>query len=211
MPFQKNFPALGTTKRLRVPKKVTPHFESILEHLDHQVQQLGQDYIEAFFAQWQQAMRELEFSSASASRTIPEDLDQEALKKHFVEHYISQSNAQSNMNIACQNRTFSPEYIEFYCDTIRKSFEELQRQSQTSSLGAWKIIEKKLIKKRVDLDHIDIFHEICYGFFEQGQREFQSNANTNTSQCTLADYLCEIKWLIDFEPLLKLRDLIAQT
>jgi len=69
MPFQKNFPALGTTTRLRIPEKIAPHFESILEHLNRQVQLHGQDYVEAFFEQCTSAMRELEFSSTSLPDT----------------------------------------------------------------------------------------------------------------------------------------------
>ena len=210
MPFQKNFPALGTTTRLRIPEDIVPHFESVLEHLDWQVQRLGQDYIQAFFAQCTLLMRELEFSSSSTSSIRLEDLDQEELKKHFIEQYASRSNAQSKKESVSQIKRFSAEYISLYCKAIHESFEELKNKLQSSSLVAWKIIENGLIKRKASLDYIDISHEICYGFLEPSQAEFQGIATRYTKQCPLVESFWDVKEMRTFKPLLKTRELIAQ-
>ena len=106
MPFQKNFPALGTTTRLRIPEKIAPHFESVLEHLNRQVRLLGQDYIEAFFAQCLQAMKQLESASTSSSNTPLEELNHQELKKHFVAQYMSQAKANRNKVQVVQKKIF---------------------------------------------------------------------------------------------------------
>ena len=210
MPFQKNFPALGTTTRLRIPEKIAPHFESVLEHLNRQVRLLGQDYIEAFFAQCLQAMKQLESASTSSSNTPLEELNRQELKKHFVEQYMSQAKADSNKVQVVQKKNFSTIYIKPFCKVIRESFEELKNQSQSSSLGAWKIIEIGLTKRQVHLDHIDIFHEVCYGFLEPDKTEFESIATIYRNQCPLVESFWDIKDMRAFKPLLKTRELIAQ-
>ena len=210
MPFQKNFPSLGTTTRLRIPEKVAPHFESVLEHLNRQVQLLGQDYIEAFFFQCSQAMKELESASTSLSNTPLEKLNHQELKKHFIEQYTLESNSHSSNDRTNQGKTFSAEQIKEYCSAIRESFEELKNQSQSSSLGAWKIIEFGLTKRQVHLDHIDIFHEVCYGFLEPSRTEFESIATRYRNQCPLVESFWDIKDMRAFKPLLKTRELIAR-
>lgn len=210
MPFQKNFPALGATKRIRIPEKVAPHFESVLEHLDRQVQPLGVNYIEAFFAQWTQAMRELELSSMSATNITPEGLDQKALREHFVNQYISQFDAANEEKLASQ-KTFTDEYIRAFCKAIRESFAELKNKSQSSSLSAWKIIEQGLLKRRVGPEDINTFHEVCYGFLEPSHAEFGCIANKHLNQCPLVESFWDVKEMRAFEPLSKIRELIAQT
>ena len=210
MPFQKNFPALGTTTRLRIPEKIAPHFESVLDHLNRQVQRLGEDYIEAFFSQCSQAMKELESASTSLSNTPLENLNHQELKKHFIEQYILQSNSYDNNDHTNKGKTLSAKHIKVYCKGIRESFEELKNQSQSSSLATWKIIEKGLTKHQVHLDHIDIFHEICYGFLEPSQAEFESIATRYPKQCPLVESFWEVKEMRTFKPLLKTRELIAQ-
>jgi len=210
MPFQKNFPALGTTTRLRIPETIAPHFESVLEHLNRQVQLLGQDYIEAFFAQCSQAMKELESASTSLSKTTLEKLNHQELKKHFVEQYTSESKSHNNNDHTYQGKTLSAEQIKAYCNGIRESFEELKNQSQSSSLATWKVIEKGLTKQQVNSDHIDIFHDVCYGFLEPSQTEFESIATIYRNQCPLVESFWDIKDMRAFKPLLKTRELIAQ-
>ena len=210
MPFQKNFPALGTTTRLRIPEKIAPHFESVLEHLNRQVQRLGQDYIEAFFAQCSQAMKELESASTPLSNTTLGGLNQQELKKHFIKQYILNSNSYSSNYRTGKGKTLSAKQIKIYCNGISESFEELKNQSQCSSLATWKIIEKGLTKQQVQLDHVDIFHEICYGFLEPSQTEFESIANRYQKQCPLVESFWEFKDMRTFKPLLKSRELIAQ-
>ena len=209
MPFEKNFPALGTTTRLRIPEKIAPHFESGLEHLNRQVQLLGQDYVETFFSQCSQVMKELEFASMSLSNTSLEKLNHQELK-HFIGQYILQSNSHSSNDRTNQGKSFSAEHIKEYCSAIRESFEELKNQSQSSSLATWKFFEKGLIKRQVNLDHIDIFLDICYGFLEPSQAEFESIATRYRNQCPLVESFWEVKDMRAFKPLLKTRELIAQ-
>jgi len=210
MPFQKNFPALGTTTRLRIPETIAPHFESVLEHLNRQVQLLGQDYIEAFFSQCSQAMKELESASTSSSNTALEELNHQELKKHFVEQYILESNSHGSYDRTNQGKSFSVVQIKEYCSAIRESFEELKNQSQSSSLATWKIIEKGLSERQVHSNHIDIFHEVCYGFLEPSQTEFESIPTIYRNQCPLVESFWDIKDMRGFKPLLKIRELIAQ-
>ena len=210
MPFQKNYPALGTTTRLRIPEKVAPHFESVLDHLNRQVRLLGQDYIEAFFAECSQAMKELECASTSSLSTPLEELNHQELKKYFVAQYLSQSNVHGTKEQADQNKIFTAEFIKSYCNAIRESFEELKIQSQSSPLAAWKIIEKGLTRRQVHPGHIDIFHEICYGFLEPSQTEFESITTRHPKQCPLVESFWEVREMRTFKPLLKIRELIAQ-
>ena len=210
MPFQKNFPALGTTTRLRIPETIAPHFESVLEHLNRQVQLLGQDYIEAFFSQCSQAMKELESASTSSSKTPLEKLNCQELKKHFIEQYTLESNSHSSNDRTNQGKSFSVVQIKEYCSAIRESFEELKNQSQSSSLATWKIIEKGLSERQVHTNHIDIFHEVCYGFLEPSQTEFESIATRYRNQCPLVESFWDVKDMRGFKPLLKTRELIAQ-
>ena len=210
MPFQKNFPALGTTTRLRIPETIAPHFESVLEHLNRQVQLLGQGYIEAFFSQCSQAMKELESASTSSSNTALEELNHQELKKHFVEQYILESNSHGSYDRTNQGKSFSVVQIKEYCSAIRESFEELKNQSQSSSLATWKIIEKGLSERQVHANHIDIFHEVCYGFLEPSQTEFESIPTIYRNQCPLVESFWDIKDMRAFKPLLKIRELIAQ-
>ena len=210
MPFQKNFPALGTTTRLRIPETIVPHFELVLEHLNRQVQLLGQDYIEAFFSQCSQAMKELESASTSSSNTPLEELNHQELKKHFVEQYILELNSHGSNDRTNQGKSFSVVQIKEYCSAIRESFEELKNQSQSSSLATWKIIEKGLSERQVHMNHIDIFHEVCYGFLELSQTEFERIATIYRNQCPLVESFWDIKVLRGFKPLLKIRELIAQ-
>ena len=210
MPFQKNFPALGTTTRLRIPEKIAPHFESVLEHLNRQVQLLGQDYIEAFFSQCSQAMKELESASTSLSKTPLEKLSHQELKKHFIEQYILEPNSHGSNDRTNQGKSFSVVQIKEYCSAMRESFEELKNQSQSSSLATWKMIEKGLTKQQVHLDHIDIFYEVCYGFLEPSQIEFERIANRYQKQCPLVESFWDIKDMRTFKPLLKMRELITQ-
>ena len=210
MPFQKNYPALGTTTRLRIPETIAPHFESVLEHLNRQVQLLGQDYIEAFFSQCLQAMKQLESASTSLSKTTLEKLNHQELKKHFVEQYILEPNSHGSYDRTYQGKTLSAEQIKAYCNGIRESFEELKNQSQSSSLATWKVIEKGLTKQQVNSDHIDIFHDVCYGFLEPSQTEFESIATIYRNQCPLVESFWDIKDMRGFKPLLKTRELIAQ-
>lgn len=84
MPFEKNYPELGPTRRLRIPDQVAPHLESVLEHLDRQTQRLGQNYIKAFFAQCTQIMRELEASCPSNTNNLSDKLNQEAIRQHLL-------------------------------------------------------------------------------------------------------------------------------
>ena len=93
---------------------------------------------------------------------------------------------------------------------MRESFEELKNQSQSSSLATWKIIEKGLTKQQVHLDHIDIFHEVCYGFLEPSQIEFERIANRYQKQCPLVESFWDVKDMRTFKPLLKMRELITQ-
>ena len=210
MPFQKNFPALGTTTRLRIPEKIVPHFESVLEHLNRQVQLLGQDYIEAFFSQCSQAMKELESASTSSSKTPLEKLNCQELKKHFIEQYTLESNSHSSNDRTNQGKSFSVVQIKEYCSAIRESFEELKNQSQSSSLATWKIIEKGLSERQVHTNHIDIFHEVCYGFLEPSQTEFESIATRYRNHCPLVESFWDVKDMRAFKPLMKTRELIAQ-
>ena len=210
MPFQKNFPALGTTTRLRIPETIAPHFESVLEHLNRQVQLLGQDYIEAFFSQCSQAMKELESASTSSSNTALEELNHQELKKHFVEQYILESNSHGSYDRTNQGKSFSVVQIKEYCSAIRESFEELKNQSQSSSLATWKIIEKGLSERQVHANHIDIFHEVCYGFLEPSKTEFESIATRYQNHCPLVESFWDVKDMRAFKPLLKTRELIAQ-
>ena len=145
MPFQKNYPELGPTRRLRVPDQVAPHLESVLEHLDRQTHRLGQNYINAFFAQCTQIMRELEASCTSNTSNLSDELNKEAIRKHFIESYTSQSRHNSNQTLTNQKTIFTKDQINFYCKSIRDSFEELKLKSCTSSLGAWRLIEKGLM------------------------------------------------------------------
>ena len=210
MPFQKNFPALGTTTRLRIPETIVPHFESVLEHLNRQVQLLGQDYIEAFFSQCSQAMKELESASTSLSKTTLEKLNHQQLKKHFIEQYILEPNSHGSYDRTNQGKSFSVVQIKEYCSAIRESFEELKNQSQSSSLATWKIIEKGLSERQVHTNHIDIFHEVCYGFLELSQTEFESIATRYRNLCPLVESFWDIKDMRAFKPLVKIRELIAQ-
>ena len=210
MPFQKNFPALGTTTRLRIPETIAPHFESVLEHLNRQVQLLGQDYIEAFFSQCSQAMKELESASTSLSNTPLEELNHQELKKHFVEQYILEPNSHGSNDRTNQGKSFSVVQIKEYCSAIRESFEELKNQSQSSSLATWKIIEKGLSERQIHTNHIDIFHEVCYGFLEPSQTEFESIATRYRNHCPLVESFWDVKDMRAFKPLMKTRELIAQ-
>ena len=210
MPFEKNFPALGTTTRLRIPETIAPHFESVLEHLNRQVQLLGQDYIEAFFSQCSQAMKELESASTSSSNTPLEELNHQELKEHFVEQYILESNYHGSYDRTNQGKSFSVVQIKEYCSAIRESFEELKNQSQSSSLATWKIIEKGLSERQVHANHIDIFHEVCYGFLEPSQTEFESIATRYQNHCPLVESFWDVKDMRAFKPLMKTRELIAQ-
>lgn len=210
MPFQKNFPALGTTTRLRIPETIAPHFESVLEHLNRQVQLLGQDYIEAFFAQCSQAMKQLESASTSSSNTPLEELNHQELKKHFVEQYILEPNSHGSYDRTNQGKSFSVVQIKEYCSAIRESFEELKNQSQSSSLTTWKIIEKGLSERQVHANHIDIFHDVCYGFLEPSKTEFESIATRYQNHCPLVESFWEVKDMRTFKPLLKMRELITQ-
>ena len=100
--------------------------------------------------------------------------------------------------------------IKEYCSAIRESFEELKNQSQSSSLATWKIIEKGLSERQVHANHIDIFHEVCYGFLEPSQTEFESIATRYQNHCPLVESFWDIKDMRAFKPLLKIRELIAQ-
>ena len=127
MPFKKNFPALGTTSRLRIPEKIAPHFESILEHLNRQVQLLGQDYIEAFFEQCSSAMRELEFSSTSLLDTPLNQPNHDELKIKFVEHCNPHEDDYINNSQARQTKTYSTKYMSAHCKVIGESLEKLKK------------------------------------------------------------------------------------
>ena len=210
MPFQKNFPALGTTTRLRIPETIAPHFESILEHLNRQVQLLGEDYIKAFFSQCSQAMKELESASTSLSKTTLEKLNHQELKKHFIEQYNLEPNSYGSYDRTNQGKSFSVVQIKEYCSAIRESFEQLKNQSQSSSLATWKIIEKGLSERQVHANHIDIFHEVCYGFLEPSKTEFESIATRYQNHCPLVESFWDVKDMRAFKPLLKIRELIAQ-
>ena len=155
-------------------------------------------------------MKELESASTPLSNTTLGGLNQQELKKHFIKQYILNSNSYYNNYRTGKGKSLSAKQIKIYCNRISESFEELKNQSQCSSLATWKIIEKGLTKQQVQLDHVDIFHEICYGFLEPSQTEFESIANRYQKQCPLVESFWEFKDMRTFKPLLKSRELIAQ-
>ena len=209
MPFEKNYPELGPTRRLRIPDQVAPHLESVLEHLDRQTQRLGQNYIKAFFAQCTQTMRDLEASCPSNTNNLSDKLNQEAIRQHFIDSYTSQTSRDSNKTLSSQEKVLTKDQVRFYCKSIRDSFEELKLKSCTSSLGAWRLIEKGLATRKVELEVVDIFHEISYGFLKPNDFEFEKISKQFNDQCPLVESFFDIEAMKKFPPLLRVREFIS--
>ena len=125
--FSKELSSTRNNDTPRIPEKIAPHFESILEHLNRQVQLLGQDYIEAFFEQCSSAMRELEFSSTSLLDTPLNQPNHDELKIKFVEHCNPHEDDYINNSQAPQTKTYSTEYMSAHCKVIGESLEKLKK------------------------------------------------------------------------------------
>ena len=156
-------------------------------------------------------MRELEASCTSNTSNLSDELNKEAIRKHFIESYTSQSRHNSNQTLTNQKTIFTKDQIKFYCKSIRDSFEELKLKSCTSSLGAWRLIEKGLMARNVDLEAIDSLHKISYGFLRPNDFEFTTISDQFDGQCPLVESFFDLDAIKEFPPLLQVREFISNT
>ena len=156
-------------------------------------------------------MRELEASCVSNTNNLSDAFNKQAIRKHFIESYTSQVSRDNNQILASQKIIFTKDQIKFYCKSIRDSFEELKLKSCTSSLGAWRLIEKGLMARNVDLEVIDSLHEISYGFLRPNDFEFIKISNQFDGQCPLVESFYDIDVMKEFPPLLQVREFISNT
>lgn len=127
----------------------------------------------------------------------------------FIDSFTSQTSRDSNKTLSSQEKVLTKDQIRFYCKSIRDSFEELKLKSCTSSLGAWRLIEKGLATRKVELEVVDIFHEISYGFLKPNDFEFEKISKQFNDQCSLVESFYDIEAMKKFPPLLRVREFIS--
>ena len=158
MPFQKNFPSLGPTKRLRIPEQVAADFELILDHLDRQKLLFGQDYIESFLSQIRISMDKLEHRKNDSNYKLDDiQFDISKTVHEYDDSFLHNSRECSstikrNVNLG----SFTDDELNFCKSSIIECFSCLKIQLNVSSYAAWKLVENGLLARRVSLSEIEL-------------------------------------------------------
>ena len=212
MPFQKNFPSLGPTKRLRIPEQVAADFELILDHLDRQKLLFGQDYIESFLSQIRISMDKIEHRKNDSNYKLDEiQLDiskfvHENDDSFFHHSRECSSTIKRNVNF----RRFTDDEVSFCKSSIIECFSRLKIQLNISGYAAWKLVENGLLTRGVSLTEIELYHEICFGYLNLSDKIVSPRLNTTSFWNPIVETFWSIPEIRTFEQLYTFRQLIVE-
>ena len=212
MPFQKNFPSLGPTKRLRIPEQIAADFELILDHLDRQKLLFGQDYIESFLSQIRISMDKIEHRRNDPNYKLDEiQLDISKTMHEFDNSFLHHSReCSSTIKKNVNFRRLTDDEVSFCKSSIIECFSRLKIQLNVSSYAAWKLVENGLLMRRVSLSEIELYHEICFGYLKLSDKIVSPRLNTPSFWNPIVETLWSIPEIRTFEQLYTFRQLIVE-
>ncbi len=212
MPFQKNFPSLGPTKRLRIPEQVAADFELILDHLDRQKLLFGQDYIESFLSQIRISMDKIEHRKNDSNYKLDEiQLDIIKTVHGYDDSFFHHSReCSSTIKRNVNFRRFTDDEVSFCKSSIIECFSRLKIQLNISGYAAWKLVENGLLTRGVSLTEIELYHEICFGYLNLSDIIVSPRLNTPSFWNPIVETLWSIPEIRTFEQLYTLRQLFVE-
>lgn len=212
MPFQKNYPSLGPTKRLRIPEQVAADFELILDHLDRQKLLFGQDYIESFLSQIRISMDKIEHRKNDSNYKLDEiQLDISKTVYEYDDSFFHHSReCSSTIKSNANFRRFTDDEVSFCKSSIIECFSRLKIQLNISGYAAWKLVENGLLTRGVSLTEIEFYHEICFGYLNLSDKIVSHRLNTPSFWNPIVETLWSIPEIRTFEQLYTFRQLIVE-
>ena len=212
MPFQKNFPSLGPTKRLRIPEQVAADFELILDHLDRQKLLFGQDYIESFLSQIRISMDKLEHRKNDSNYKLDEIQSDISKNVHVYDdslfHHSRECSSTIKRNV--NFRRLTDDEVSFCKSSIIECFSRLKIQLNISGYAAWKLVENGLLTRGVSLTEIELYHEICFGYLNLSDKIVSPRLNIPSFWNPIVETLWGIPETRTFEQLYTFRQLIVE-
>ena len=212
MPFQKNFPSLGPTKRLRIPEQIAADFELILDHLDRQKLLFGQDYIESFLSQIRISMDKIEHRKNDSNYKLDEiQLDISKTVHEYDDSFFHHSReCSSTIKRNVNFRRLTDDEVSLCKSSIIECFSRLKIQLNVSSYAAWKLVENGLLMRRVSLSEIELHHEICFGYLRLSDKIVSPRLNTLSFWNPIVETLWGIPEIRTFKQLYTFRQLIIE-